>query len=79
MWEHPKMDVALNTTCLKKLKNVGTKIAPHLIFKYNFCEMFKKLFFSTFVIFVVGLAYEGKDIVSRFILMYSSRLRDFVP
>jgi hypothetical protein len=30
MWEHPKMDLALNTTYLKKLKYVGTKMAPHI-------------------------------------------------
>jgi hypothetical protein len=36
------------------------------------------IFFSLSLVFV-GLAYQGKDIVFRFIIEYSSSLRDFGP
>jgi hypothetical protein len=32
---------------------------------------------QTQIVFVFGLAYQGKDIVFRFIIEYSSSLRDF--
>jgi hypothetical protein len=71
------MDLALNTTYLKKLKYVGTKMAPHIEIEFLWNVQKKKI--SNFGIFVVGLAFVGKDIVLRFILMYRSILRDFVP
>jgi hypothetical protein len=43
----------------------------HYVYKHGSC---------TLLVHFVGLAYKGKDIiVFRFIIEYSSRLRDFGP
>jgi hypothetical protein len=63
----------------KKVKNCWYKNCSPSNIQVEFLWNVQKKIFSTFGIFVVGLAFIGKDIVSRFILMYSSRLMDFIP
>jgi hypothetical protein len=45
---------------------------------YNYPTQFGVLIVMVYFLYIFGLAYQGKDIVIRFIIEYSS-LRDFSP
>jgi hypothetical protein len=59
----------------------ATKVLRSVSVLVNFCiQMTKKKACATGTkVFFVGLAYQGKSIVFRFIIEYSSSFRDFGP